>query len=109
LALGVWGNGEASISVTKNLSSIQFTCATGSIQGPIALSKQGTFSIAGKYNRLSGPATINEKFNRPFDANYTGKVVGDLLTLIVQVDSLDIKDLTFILNYGDERIVPICP
>lgn len=79
--VGTWRSLAAELTVTEQGGSIQFGCATGTIDAPILLNAKGEFSVNGTYTQLSGvapPPGSNPPTPQP--TVYTGRVSGNNLS-----------------------------
>jgi hypothetical protein len=78
---GKFGGNGAGLDATEAVMRLTFDCATGSIDGPIALDDQGRFDVSGRFERDGpGPARPDSpKGGEP--ARYTGRLEGETLTL----------------------------
>jgi hypothetical protein len=73
-------------SVSEQGGAIEFDCAHGTIDGPLALDRRGRFEVKGRYlPEHPGPVRRDESAEgRP--ARYLGLVRGQVMTLRVTVD-----------------------
>ena len=79
---GSWGGEHISMEVTAARTSVEFDCARGVIEGPIALDKEGRFEAAGAYIvEHAGPVRDEDEKGRR--VRYTGRVTGSTLTLSI--------------------------
>lgn len=97
---GGWGGVGIQLVVRGDGAEIEYDCANGSLDGPLALDGEGNFSINGTHTREhGGPIRINEKSqSRP--ARYTGRVQGQSMSLTVTIDGASEALGTFTLTRG---------
>lgn len=83
LGPGVWGGERANLIVTPDSARAEFDCASGWLDGPIALDAAGNFAVDGRFRFEAGPAFV------PVPARWTGSVAivrgGSQVTLNVTV------------------------
>lgn len=80
---GVWGGDHVRLTVSETAAAIEFDCAHGTLDGPIALDRDGHFDVAGLFVREhGGPIHVDEVLERE-PARYSGAVEGRTMTLIV--------------------------
>lgn len=100
LATGPWGGPHIRIDVEARSASIDYDCASGTINGPLTIDSRGRFTWRGTHHREhGGPIRENEQGNdRP--ATYSGSVKGDRMTLTVKLsDSNEVLE-TYTLKRG---------
>ena len=79
---GNWGGNHVGLRVTERGARLEFDCAHGAIDEPIAVDEKGTFDSHGTYApEAPGPIREGEPRSRP--ARYIGKVEQDTMTLTV--------------------------
>lgn len=80
---GEWAGDRMQLTFTPNGARIEMDCASGAINGPIALGRNGEFAARGQFERHhGGPQRANE-FAKPSKARFSGKVTGDVMTLSI--------------------------
>lgn len=80
---GVWGGDHVRLAVSEATAAIEFDCAHGTLDGPIALNRDGRFDVAGLFVReRGGPIRIDDVLERE-PARYSGTIEGSTMTLIV--------------------------
>jgi len=97
--LGTWGGDHALLTVTAASSAIEFDCAHGTLQAPLALT-HGEFDVAGEFiQEHGGPIREGEQVvRRP--ARYRGTIDKQTMTLRVALTDTP-QDLgTFTLTFG---------
>ena len=109
LAAGVWGGEHLRMDVSEGGASLDFDCASGTIDRPIPLDGEGRFSVTGTYvTEHPGPVRRDEEADvRP--VRYAGQVKGDTLTLAVAA-AADSEEafFEFTLTHGSEGRVMKC-
>ncbi len=83
---GTWRSIAAEMTLTVQGGSIQFGCASGTINAPVLVNTQGEFRVDGTYTQGSGvppPPQIPPPTPQP--TVYSGKVSGNTLTLSLQI------------------------
>ncbi|MEP6569331.1 MAG: hypothetical protein ABJC10_06105 [Acidobacteriota bacterium] len=100
LATGAWGGPHISIDVAQTSATIEYDCANGTIEGPLAYDGKGRFTWHGTHNREHGGPIRDDEMSSGRRAIYTGTVKGDTLNLTVKLaDSNAVVD-TFTLKRG---------
>jgi hypothetical protein len=97
---GTWGGTSIRLDVTIQGATIEYDCAHGTIDEPLATDRDGRFTAAGTHVREhGGPIRQDEQPDR-HPARYQGQLTGDSLRLTVTLtDSL--QDIgTFMLTRG---------
>ncbi|MDQ6653551.1 MAG: hypothetical protein M3Y84_12505 [Acidobacteriota bacterium] len=108
LVSSTWGGQHISIEVNRGSASIEYDCATGTIDGPLTLDSKGHFTWRGYYNREhGGPVRIDEKSNRQ-PAIYNGWIQGDNMTLTVNLANSKESLGTYTLMRGSSGRVWKC-
>jgi hypothetical protein len=97
---GTWGGQHINMKVGTKSASIEYDCATGTIQGPLVVDSDGNFNLRGTHRMLrGGPVRADETPNdRP--ATYTGSIKGNTMTLNLKLSETDVE--TFTLEKGKE-------
>ena len=81
---GPWGGQGIEMLIEGGLATVQFDCASGSIDSNLAAS--GSFSAPGSYRAgQPGPVRVGQIFTSQ-RAVYAGTITGDQMTLTVQVE-----------------------
>jgi len=87
-------------------ASIEFDCASGTIQGPLDVGADGVFKWAGTWVFAGGPRPFPPPPGR--DAIYTGKVSGDTVVLNVVFDNGGSMQGPYILTFGKQALLKRC-
>jgi hypothetical protein len=76
---GIWGGDQANLIVTADSARVEFVCASGWLDAPVALDSNGRFEVAGQYRFEAGPVGL------PVPAHWIGELqlttTGSLVTL----------------------------
>jgi hypothetical protein len=100
LPTGPWGGPHIRIDVGARSASIEYDCASGTINGPLTVDSRGRFTWRGTHHREhAGPIRVGEQGNdRP--ATYSGFVRGDKMTLTVKLPETNEVLETYTLKRG---------
>jgi hypothetical protein len=102
IAEGNWGGDQINVKVEGNTATIEYSCAHGTISGPLALDGNGHFRLEGTHTReRGGPSRSDEGVNAK-PAVYTGTVNGKAMTLTVKLKDTDDTIGTFKVVFGEE-------
>lgn len=108
VAKGIWGGPNVHVEVTEGGARIRFTCARGSIDGPVALDSEGRFSVKGTF-AAEGMGPQREDDPPPSGpAVYSGVVRDRKMTLTVTVEADDNARGTYELTQGENGRVRRC-
>jgi hypothetical protein len=99
VAMGTWGGDHALLAITAASAAIEFDCAHGTLQAPIALTR-GDFDVAGEFiQEHGGPIREGEQVvHRP--ARYRGTIEKQTMTLRVMLTDTPQDIGTFSLTFG---------
>lgn len=108
LPTGNWGGDHIGLIVTGAGAKIEFDCAAGTIDEPVALDRLGRFEKMGTYTRgHGGPIRVDE----PPDihpARYTGSSDGKLLIVTIHLTDTQLQIGTFTAVLGRSPFVVKC-
>ncbi|MBV9927596.1 MAG: hypothetical protein JOZ96_21440 [Acidobacteria bacterium] len=108
LASGMWGGQHVRMDVTEGGVALEFDCASGEIERPLALDAEGRFDVGGKfYAQHGGPVRRDEEAHARA-ARYRGRVRGETLTLTVTLSEPEEDAGTFTLTRGQEVPLTKC-
>lgn len=80
---GDWGATHVALHLGPDGGTIEYDCASGTLDGPLLADADGAFRVAGTHVRAhGGPARMGEVLPRE-PAVYQGRVRGDRMTLQV--------------------------
>jgi hypothetical protein len=95
---GLWGGQHISLNVGSKSATIEYDCATGVIDGPLAVDADGRFNLRGTH-RMERGGPLRADDNPPdHPATYTGTIKGNTMTLTLKVGDSD--EETFTLEKG---------
>lgn len=104
---GAWGGEHAVLDVTATEAHIEYDCAHGSLEVPLALDTAGRFDVRGMHVPEQG-GPIREEEPRGLPARYTGRLAGDALTITATLtDSAEIIG-TFSLRRNTPGVLRKC-
>jgi hypothetical protein len=104
---GLWGGNHVRMIVTDAGARVEYDCATGTIDEPIALDARGTFATKGSYTPEHG-GPRREPPTAVARARYVGRVDGDTMKLTVTLHTGKKPIGTFTLKRGDDVLLPRC-
>ena len=82
IALGTWGGEGAGVIATDSLTHIHIGCTFGDVIGRVVLDVDGRFNVSGSYMLRAYPIAVGPSV----PAQFSGRVEGSTLTLIVAVN-----------------------
>ena len=103
---GTWGGEHINMKVGAKSATIEYDCATGVIQGPLVVDRDGNFNLRGTHRmQRGGPVRADETAN-DHPATYTGSIKGNTMTLNLKLSDSDVE--TFTLEKGKEGELVRC-
>lgn len=100
IPIGNWGGQHINMKVGAKSATIEYDCATGVIQGPLLVDRDGNFNLRGTHTmQRGGPVRADEKPNE-VPATYTGSIKGNMMTLKLKVSDEEVE--TFTLEKGKQ-------
>jgi hypothetical protein len=97
---GNWGGQHINMKVGAKSATIEYDCATGTIQGPLVVDANGNFKLRGTHQRQHGGPIRSDETPQDHAATYTGSIKGNTMTLNLKVGDSD--EETFTLEKGKE-------
>ena len=98
--LGSWGGDHAGLTIRAEGGTLEYDCATGTIDEPFVVDAEGRFDLRGTHVREhGGPIRVGEEPDR-HPARYTGRTDGNRMTLTVTMTDLDQTVGTFTLTFA---------
>lgn len=98
IAPGVWGGQHIQMKVGAKSAMIEYDCASGVIDGPLVVDRNGHFNLHGTHRmERGGPVRSNED-PRQAPATYSGSIQGNTMTLTLKLSDSD--EETFTLEKG---------
>ena len=119
LQTGLWGGQHVRLDVTARGARVEFDCAHGTLEGPVALDREQRFDVRGTFTRERGGPTLvppdvadgqlpPDAGAETIAARYTGRVRGKSMTLaVVALDSGETLG-TFSLGHGEPPVLIKC-
>ena len=105
----VWGGEHIRLQVVQGGAQITYDCAEGLMTQPLITDARGHFDIKGRHRaEHSGPIRRTEEEYNGRPARYTGRIVGDTMTLTVTLTDKPETFGTFTLKKGSEGNVFKC-
>ena len=105
---GLWGGADIALEVTPDGINLNFDCAYGHIDGPIAPDSEGNFSVKGTYTSEHGGPMRSDENSDARPAIYKGKITGDKMTLTVTFPDGSVDVGPFNLERGKEGRIHKC-
>jgi hypothetical protein len=83
---GAWGGPHIGLSLDTGLGTVEYDCASGTIDESVLPGPDGRFQVRGTHREgQGGPVRVGQIF-RSQRATYTGQVVKDSMTLEVKLE-----------------------
>jgi len=105
LKSGRWGGPHVAMMVASDKTDIEFDCGRASVDGAIALDRDGAFTVAGTFlQERPGPSRPGGPPRRPM--RLTGSVKDDTMSVQVTLTDQNEDIGSFTLTFGaDARLV----
>jgi hypothetical protein len=103
LASSLWGGSGIQLTIGNGGGALLFDCGNGTLDAPIVLAADGTFSVPGTYTQGSGVVVMNPP--KPVPVTYTGSVNGNTMHLSFVVDGVT---RTFDLTANSMGMLAFC-
>jgi hypothetical protein len=97
---GRWGGPHIGMEITAEGARIEYDCAQGTVDGPIALDRAGRFEATGTHAAEHGGPVREGEEPEARPARYKGKLKGKVLTLTVILTDSGENAGTFTLTRG---------
>ena len=97
---GLWGGEHIRIEVGAKSAAIEYDCAHGTIDGPLTVDDHGQFNLRGTHTPERGGPVRADETSRSQQANFTGSISGDKMTLTLKLANAE--DETFTLEKGKQ-------
>jgi hypothetical protein len=98
IATGVWGGEHIKMKVGAKSATIEYDCASGTINGPLVTASDGHFNLRGTHKmERGGPVRLGDD-PKSIPATYIGSIHGNTMTLTLKLG--DAEDETFTLEKG---------
>src|SRR4030095_14118239 len=97
---GSWGGTHIQMDITQNSATIDYDCASGTIDVPLTTDSRGRFNWRGTHKHEAGGPIRLGRLPKGLPAIFTGSVKGDTMTVTVKLT--DNNDLigTYTLKRG---------
>ncbi|HEY6230610.1 MAG TPA: hypothetical protein VIW64_05055 [Pyrinomonadaceae bacterium] len=106
LASGTWGGMHIRLNVEARAATVEYDCASGTIDGPLNLDSKGRFNWRGTFHRERPGPTRADDPGTDRAATYSGSVKGDRMTLTVRLtDTGDVLQTYALKRGGFGRVV----
>jgi hypothetical protein len=96
---GEWGGVHVSMNVGEKSATIEYDCAKGVIEGPLAVNDAGEFNLRGSFTSERGGPVRADETPREQGAAYSGTIKDNTMTLTLKIDGEDDSE-TFTLEKG---------
>ncbi len=97
---GNWGGQHINMKVGAKSATIEYDCASGVIQGPLIIDRDGNFNLRGTHRMQRGGPVRADETPQDHPATYTGSIKGNTMTLNLKLSDSDSE--TFTLEKGKE-------
>ena len=104
---GVWGAQHVNLDVSSAGARIEYDCAHGTIDGPLALDAGNRFDVRGTHVR-ERPGPVPEDEPKGVPARYTGRLEGETLTITVTLTDSNEEVGTFTLKRNSSGVLRKC-
>ena len=108
LATGTWGGMHIRLSVEARSATVEYDCASGTIDGPLTIDSRGRFNWRGTFHRERPGPTRADDPGTDRAATYSGSVKGDRMTLTVRLADTNEVLQTYTLKRGGSGRVVKC-
>ncbi len=105
---GAWGSENLSMNVQSSAITLQYSCASGSINQPVVVDAQGNFTASGTYTQQRGGPAQQDETLPTYPVRYIGHISGNSMTLTVSRTDVSQDFGTYQLQYGQTGNVPLC-
>ena len=94
---GVWGGDHSRLTVSETAATIEFDCAHGTLDVPLAVDRDGHFDVGGVFVREhGGPIRVDEVLDQE-PARYVATIDGRTMILTV-TSSQPVGTFTLVLG-----------
>lgn len=108
VAEGNWGGQNALMEVSEGGARLNFSCARGRIEGPVALDAEGRFRVEGTFTAQGMGPTHEDDPPKARPAVYSGVVREKKMTLTLTVPDDEREGGTFELALGEPGRIRRC-
>jgi hypothetical protein len=108
ISTGVWGGEHIHLDVNSKSAAVEFDCARGTIEGPLATDSNGEFSWKGTFaSEHGGPIRDNEE-DSSAAAVYSGSIHEQTMKLTVRLENQKEPLDSFVLTQGKDGRIRKC-
>lgn len=105
---GEWGGQHIGLTVVDRGATLEYDCASGTIDEPLSVDSRGDFRAVGTHTRgHGGPVSVDETPDR-HPARYVGSTDGKTMTLTVTLSDTGERLGTYTLVRGANPAVVKC-
>jgi hypothetical protein len=97
---GTWAGQHIVMEVTSTGATVEFDCAHGTLDAPLALDSGGRFEVSGSFTPERGGPTRGDSASRAVPARYTGSLDDSTLTVTVVLTENKVTVGVFTLRHG---------
>ena len=97
---GTWAGQHIVMDVTSAGATVEFDCAHGTLDAPLALDSGGRFDVSGSFTPERGGPTRGDSPSRAVPARYTGSLDDSTLTVTVVLTESKVTVGVFTLRHG---------
>jgi hypothetical protein len=105
---GAWGGVHVSLVLQESGGMLEYDCASGEIDGPLRTDSAGRFSAVGYHTPGQGGPEREGYVPPRQPATYSGRVQGDVMTLLVSIPSTGVQIGPLTLRRGAEPTIFRC-
>lgn len=105
---GRWGGQHVGLEISAVSGRLDYDCASGTIDDPLATDAAGRFSATGTHTPGQGGPDRIDYTPPSYPARYSGSVSGDVMTLVVDVAAINARIGPYTLRRGTEPILLRC-
>jgi len=98
--IGEWGGEHAGLIATAERATLEYDCASGTMDVPVRTDGDGRFEARGEHTRGHGGPVRDDEVPDRHPALYVGRIRGDVMTLTVTMTDLKETVGTFLLVRG---------
>ena len=87
LPVGKWGGTHVGLSLASTGGTLEYDCAAGTIEAPVPVQPDGTFTAVGTHTPGWGGPEIEGQVLPTFRVRYSGRLRGDVMSLRGDVEN----------------------
>ncbi len=108
LTKGTWGGPSLSMNVGSGGISLEYDCASGTMDQPVNVDSAGNFTATGSYTQEHGGPSQQDEVLPTYPVNYNGQISGNSMSLTVTRSDVKQDFGTYQLTYGQTGSVFKC-